>query len=245
MRYAWAMALLTTATLATVAPDDARIAGFSMMAVGGPIIGWSPLRPAPKARDTRYALVDDGGTVVLEADAQASMSGLTHPVRVDLARQPQLRWRWKVAAPLATADLRTKAGDDYAARVYVLFDYPRRRLPLPTRVKLKLAEAFYGQAIPTAALNYVWDNRAPVGTVRPNAYTGRARMIVLESGSEKAGQWATETRDLAADFRLAFGEAPPPVIAIALATDTDNTGETARAWYGDFEFVSIAAGADH
>ena len=82
-------------------------------------------------------------------------------------------------------------------------------------------------------INYVWDNRQPVGTVRPNAYTDRTRMWVLESGTARAGEWVTETRDLAADFRAAFGEAPPDLIGIAIATDTDNTGEHATAWFGD------------
>jgi hypothetical protein len=131
-----------------------------------------------------------------------------------------------------------KAGDDYAARVYVLFDYPAAKLPFGTRAKLRLGEALYGQPLPTAALNYVWDNRQPQGTIRPNAYTDRARMVVLQTGKARAGEWVVETRDLLADFRAAFGEDPPDITAIAIATDTDNTGSRATAWYGDFEFLS-------
>jgi hypothetical protein len=110
----------------------------------------------------------------------------------------------RTVLPLANADMTQKAGDDYAARVYVLFDYPRERLPWATRAKLALAEALYGQPVPTAALNYVWDNRQPVGSIKPNAYTERVRMVVLESGTAKAGQWISESRDLNADFRAAF-----------------------------------------
>ena len=133
--------------------------------------------------------------------------------------------------------MKTKAGDDYAARIYVLFDYDAGRLSLIDRLKMQLAQSLHGAQIPTAALNYVWDNRYPVGTIQPNAYTDRARLVVVESGSANAGQWVTETRDVAQDFRAAFGEDPPDVIGIALATDTDNTGETATAWYGDIEFL--------
>jgi len=210
---------------------------FSRMAPGAAIAGWEPLRPAPNAPDTRYALVADGGRTVLRAEAQGSMSGLVRAVNIDLRETPLLRWRWKVAAPVANADMTTKAGDDYAARIYVIFDYPAEKLPFGTRAKLRLAESLYGQKIPTAALNYVWDNRQPVGTIQPNAYTDRARMVVLQSGGARAGQWVTETRDLAADFRAAFGEEAPPVVAVALATDTDNTGGSASAWYGDIEFL--------
>ncbi|MBI3229759.1 MAG: DUF3047 domain-containing protein, partial [Burkholderiales bacterium] len=128
-------------------------------------------------------------------------------------------------------------GDDYAARVYVLFDYPLEKLSLFTRMKLKAVELAFGTKIPTAALNYVWDNQHTVGTLRPNVYTDRARMIVVESGATKAGTWQIETRDLAADFRAAFNEEPPAIVGVALATDTDNTGETTTAWYGDVEFL--------
>ncbi|MES2832916.1 MAG: DUF3047 domain-containing protein [Pseudomonadota bacterium] len=216
---------------------------FSGMALGTDVVGWKPLKPSSSAADTVYALVRDGDAVVLKATAQRSMSGLIHATRIDVRQYPRIRWRWKIAAPVAGADLRTKAGDDYAARLYVMFDYPVEKLSFATRTKLKLAEALYGQSIPSAALNYVWDNRQPVGTIAPNAYTDRARMIVVESGATKAGKWVTETRDLAADFRAAFGEDAPGIVAVALATDTDNTGETATAWYGDVEFLPSSVGS--
>jgi len=229
------LSLLLLALGGAALADDARLPRFSTQTPGQPIAGWQLLKPAPKAPDTRYTLVDDDGAVVVQADAVASMSGLLRALKSPLAGPAQLRWRWRIERPLATADMTQKAGDDYAARVYVLFDYPCERLPWTTRAKLALAEALYGQPVPTAALNYVWDNHQPVGTIKPNAYTERVRMVVLESGATKAGQWVSETRDLNADFRAAFGEDAPPVSGVAIATDTDNTGETTRAWFGDLE----------
>ena len=236
-----APALLAVCASLADAAQPTEVAAFSRMAAGGTIAGWQPLKPAPNAPDTRYTLVRNGNTVVLKAEAERSMSGLVHRLRVDVSRQPLLRWRWKIEAPVDNADMTTRAADDYAARIYVLFDYPAERLPLGTRAKLRIAEAMYGQKIPTAALNYVWDNRQPAGTIRPNAYTDRARMVVVQTGAARAGQWQTETRDVAADFRAAFGEEPPDVVAVAIATDTDNTGGTALAWYGDIEFLSAAS----
>lgn len=241
-------ALLTCALL--LAADAVRASAgeasqptpFSRMQPEGTVAGWQPLRPARNAAPTHYRLIDDGSMVVLKAEAERSMSGLIHPVEVDVRRYPKLRWRWKVGGPVANADMTQKSGDDYAARIYVMFDYPLERLSFGTRAKLKLAESLYGQKIPAAAINYVWDSRQPVGTILPNAYTDRARMIVVQSGTERSGQWVTETRDLAADFRSAFGEDPPNVIAVAIATDTDNTGEKATAWYGDIEFLPADGG---
>ncbi len=235
-----ATALLGVLLATPPALAQAELPRFSGMAAGAAVEGWTVLKPAAKAADTRYQLVREGEATVLKADAKASMSGLIREVKVDLRKYPRIRWRWKIAAPLQAADMTTKQGDDYAARIYVMFDYPASKLSLGTRTKLKIAESIYGQKIPTAALNYVWDNRQPVGTIAPNTYTDRARMVVTQSGSAKAGTWVTETRDLAADFKAAFGEDAPDVVAVALATDTDNTGETATAWYGDIEFLPAA-----
>lgn len=229
-----ASSILLLHSAASAAPD---VPAFSQMTPGGEIHGWKALRPSPNAAETQYAIAMDAGKPVLKAEAKASMSGLIHPVRISLRQFPLLRWRWKIGAPVKGADMTQKTGDDYAARIYVMFDYPVDKLSFGTRAKLKIAETVYGQTIPTAALNYVWDNRQPVGTIQANTYTDRARMIVVRSGGVRAGEWITETRDLAADFRAAFGEEAPDVVAVALATDTDNTGESAVAWYGDLEFL--------
>jgi hypothetical protein len=82
--------------IAHAAPDAPR---FSSMAPGAAVTGWEVLKPAPNANDTRYSLVRDGDTTVLKAQAQAAMSGLTYPIRVDIRQFPLLRWRWKIAAP--------------------------------------------------------------------------------------------------------------------------------------------------
>lgn len=219
--------------------DTLAIGAFSRLAPGDRwLAGWDLIRPNPDAPPTRFRLDADDGTTVLRADADRAMAGLSKKVRVDLGRLPYLCWRWKIAAPLLKADLRTRQGDDYAARVYVLFDYPTDRLPLGERLKLGTLKRLFGVDIPAAALNYVWDNRYPVGTVAPNAYTDRARMWVLRSGKGEAGRWALEVRDLKADFRRAFGEDAPAAVAVVVASDTDNTGEKATAWFGDIRFAA-------
>jgi hypothetical protein len=220
-------------------PDELTVGAFSRMAPGDRLPdGWELIRPNKDFPPTRFRLEVDGETTVVRADADRSMAGLSHKIRVDVKRLPYLCWRWKIAAPLVHADLSTKQGDDYAARLYVLFDYDTRRLPLSTRLKLGALRGLFGLDVPAAALNYVWDNRHPVGTVAPNAYTDRAMMWVLQSGAGEAGRWVSEVRDLAADFRRAFGDAAPDAVAVVIASDTDNTGETATAWFGDIRFAA-------
>lgn len=58
-----------------------------------------------------------------------------------------------------------KDGDDYAARVYVAFDLPDDALSWQTQIQLGLARQLYGDQVPDATINYVWDNRYPVGLV--------------------------------------------------------------------------------
>ena len=86
------------------------------------------------------------------------------------------------------------------------------------------------------AINYIWESKAPVGTIVPNPYTDRVKMFVVETGSAKVNQWANEERNVYEDYKKAFGEEPPMISGVAIMTDTDNTGESAIAYYGDIIF---------
>ncbi len=187
---------------------------------------------------TLYSLRNWDGVMAIEAHAKKSMALLGRPLEVDLQKTPILCWLWRIDAPVATADMTTKAGDDYAARVYLTFAIPPDLLSFTTRTKLSIARTIYGDQIPDAALNYIWDNKHPVGTIRENAYTDRARMIVLRSGDAEAGGWVRERRNLINDFRRVFGDIDARITGMAIASDTDNTGEEAHAGFADFRFVS-------
>lgn len=219
------------------APPD-YITPFSAAAPGDQLPqGWQRTQLPKVPRETQYTLELQEGVTVLRAEANSSMSGWSHPVRVDPNKTPILRWRWKVSGALTKSAFGTKAGDDFAARVYVLFDYDLNKLPFFTRNKIKFARSLYGEAVPAAGLCYVWDAKATVGTSAWSAYTNRLRMIVAESGNTRTGQWVEVTRNVAEDFRAAFGEAPPMVSGVAIATDTDNTKDSVTAWYGDLVFA--------
>lgn len=137
-----------------------------------------------------------------------------------------LSWRWRVDQPLAHADLSTKAGDDAALKVCVMFDQPEAQIPFFQRAGLSLARSVTGQALPSATLCYVWDARAPEGSSGANPYTARVRYIVLGGPTAALGQWQTHTRRVADDFQRLFGqESPrtPPITTVAVGADSDNT----------------------
>lgn len=234
-RWALALSLMCTATVAQAA--TVWVGRFPAGASGLPE-PWRVQQLDERIVPTVYARKTWDGVDAIEAVAERSMALLGRPLEVDLEVTPHLCWLWRVDAPLVTADMTTKAGDDYAARVYVSFKVEPGALGIGTRAKLALARSIYGDEVPDAALNYVWDNRQPVGTLMPNAYTDRTRMIVLRSGAGDAGGWVVERRDVAQDFKRAFGDLPAQLGGIALASDTDNTGERARAGFAEFRFVS-------
>lgn len=198
---------------------------------------WQIVQLDKKISPTHYQVTRWDGVTAIEATADHSMALLARPVEIDLNRTPVMCWRWRVDAPLVKADMATKAGDDYAARVYVSFAMPASELSFVTRTKLKLARSIYGDAVPDAAINYVWDNRYAVGTRKPNAYTDRTRMIVAESGSANSGKWVVARHDVLQDVIAEFGSDQARMIQLSVASDTDNTQERAHAGFADFHFV--------
>jgi hypothetical protein len=197
--------------------------------------GWRPLTFRHIPRHTRYTIVTEDGAAVMKATANASASGLIHSIDADPRRTPVLRWRWKVERLISKADVARKQGDDYPARIYVAFAYDPSRASLGQRIKYEAARLIYGEYPPHSGLNYIWESKAPVGTVVPNPFTDRVRMIVVDSGPAHIGQWVGHERNIYADYKQAFGEEPPMISGIAIMTDADNTGESAIAYYGDID----------
>ncbi len=231
------LAGLSAAAGAAVPMWVGRFAG-----AGPPPQPWRVVRLSSKVAPTAYRQAVVLGVPAIEARARNSMALLARPLQVDLNATPVLCWRWLIDAPVQNADMRRKAGDDFAARVYVAFDIPDSELSGTTKLKLGLARRIFGKDVPDAALNYVWDNRNPVGTRRRSAYTDRAQLIVADSGKARAGQWVSQRVDVAADFAAAFGRSRGRPIQLAIASDTDNSGGTARAAFAAIHFVPRSQG---
>lgn len=172
---------------------------------------------------TRYRLVEVNGRTALEASADDTASVVARKLSVNLSETPWLHWSWRVSDTFGDIDERSRAGDDYPARVYVVFS---------------TGVGFWN----TRALNYVWSSNQPVGTAWVNAFTNNAMMLAVQSGDEAVGRWVTERRNVYADYRRLFGEAPPKTTAaVAIMTDADNSGLSATAWYADLRFESADA----
>ncbi len=170
---------------------------------------------------TQYKIVvDENKGKVLRAESHAGASGLVREIAIDLTKTPILNWSWRINKTLEHLDERTKAGDDYVARLYIV---------------VSGGFAFWN----TKSLNYVWASKMPIGSTWPNAYAGEnVIMIALQSGNSIAGRWQQQKRNIRSDLKAYFGKDIKTIDAVAIMTDTDNSGQQASAWYGDVFFTS-------
>ena len=231
--------------------QSVALAAFSSSESGVPPVPWRiaglPSQGKAAAPITRFDITPIDNRKVLRVQTDGSYGNLLHALpNIQLVEKTWLRWGWRLDKPLANADLRQKRGDDSPLKVCLLFDEPLARLSFVDRSVLTLARSVSGEKLPSATLCYVWDNLLPAGTVINNAYTSRVRMLVLDSGDKRLGQWLTHQRDVAADFKLAFGggsgsdksaekssEGLPSLDGVLVGADSDNTGGQSLAYVGD------------
>lgn len=211
---------------------------FSSAAAAQPPAPWRVVGvPSGKIPLTRFDITEIDGRKVLRVEASRSYGNLVHALSAAVPDAGmRLRWRWRLEQPLAGADLRRRETDDSPLKVCALFDMPLAQLGLIERNVLRLARSVSGENLPSATLCYVWDATLAPSTLLVNAYSARVRMIVVDSGAQRLGQWTAHARDLAADFRLAFGHesaSVPPLEAVLVGADADNTAGYSLGYVGD------------
>jgi hypothetical protein len=217
--------------------DVIEVGKFSVARAGDKLPSdWKPLAFKKIEKHTTYTLVKDDDKVVIKAVAKASASGLTREIKINAKEHPIVQWRWKVSNILKKGNVKRKDGDDYPARIYITFKYDPSKLSVAEKAKYETVKILYGQYPPHAAISYIWESKTPKGTIVPNPYTARVMMIVVESGDANLNQWASEERNIYEDYKKAFKQEPPFISGVAIMTDTDNTGESATAYYGDIFF---------
>ncbi len=198
--------------------------------------GWQPLTFKKISRHTRYSVVRDNGRIAVKAISEQSASGLTKNVAIDAEAYPIIDWEWKVSNVLSKGDASKKEGDDDLACIYVAFEYDSRRLGFFGRAKYEMYRTMTGRYPPLHVINYIWGNKAATGSLVSNPSSDRVAMIVVRSGSESLNTWLKERRNIYLDYIRAFGQKPTRITDIAIMTDTDNTGESAIAYFGDITF---------
>lgn len=204
-----ALGVLFTSVAVGAAPLTVTVGNFA----SGDKSGWEEQEFKGKVN---YSVVKVGnGAHALEARSSGTASGLHKKVSVDLEKTPYINWTWRVTNTLKGVDETTKKGDDYPARIYVI---------------LSGGLLFWK----TQALNYVWSStERPTDASWPNAYTSSVVMLAVDSGNSKAGTWVTHKRNLREDLKRQLGKDVKHVDAIAVMSDTDNSGQSTTAYYGN------------
>lgn len=196
--------------------------------------GWHAVH-LPGKTHTRYGAEAKAGRAAIGARSERSASLWRRKLNVQAGAVHEVTFSWWVQDLPSQASVADAAREDAAARVLFSFDGNAAKLPMRTRAMFELAEALTGERPPYATLMYVWDATAPVGSVIVNPRSDRIRKIVVDSGTTQLGRWRDHRRNLAQDFRLAFGEAPGNLTSMAVMADSDNTQSSARSWFGAIE----------
>lgn len=164
-----------------------------------------------------YSISYHDGVELIEASTQGQASVLYKREQVDLTDTDTIAWQWNVSTTYSNTRERTRDGDDFPARVYVV--YQAGLSPLDT-----------------LTINYIWASSEPVGASWPNPFTDRARMVVLQSGGGKSGQWIKERRNIVDDFRQYFNTDVTQLSGYAVMIDGDNTGSSGRSAFSHLRF---------
>jgi hypothetical protein len=230
---------LAIAAMALAGPLSRQTAGAAEISLATPGSGdWQPLVFRGISTQTRYTLESVEGAEIARAESNCGASGLV--LRLDaihIDQTPLLSWRWRVDRGLDLLEEQTKAEDDFAARVYMTFELDKDRASTLKKLRHRLAKLIYGETIPGSALNFVWTSRLPTGTVWDNPFEPSAKMIALAQGAH-AG-WRTETVDVATRYRELFDAPIPPLLGLAIMSDSDNSCQRTEARFADFKFLSL------
>lgn len=186
----------------------------------------------PTKRSEPFVSTEVLGEAALHVRANNSVSILRQRFGEGLSSVGRLKFSWKVDVLPTMADLRDPQAEDAPVRIVLAFGGDRSLLSPRTHRLSELSRLVIGEELPYATLAYVWSTQEPLETVVHNPRTDRIRKVVVETGEQSLGQWRRYERDVHADFVRAFGEAPGPLLVIALMTDTDNTSSQLHAWYG-------------
>lgn len=169
--------------------------------------------------NTNYQLVEDDVGLCLQAVTDASASGLFLEMEIDLIETPYLNWSWKIENIFSGNNEHIREGDDYPVRIFVVAS----------------GGIFFWK---TMAINYVWSSNQELNSQWDSAVTRNAKMLAVRSGNSEVGQWVNERRNIREDFNTFFGVDITEINAIVIMSDSDNTGQSATAYYGDIFFTA-------
>ncbi len=138
---------------------------------------------------------------------------------VDLKKTPIMRWRWHVNKFPKGGDGRKSDCDDQAIAIYVGAD--------DWMVK--------------KSISYRWETETPQGLEGSISYGGGAvkvKWFCLRNKKTGTGKWVTEERNIAEDFKKAFGFIPKEFV-LSIGANSQNTQSESLAFIDYIEFLPL------
>ena len=185
--------------------------------------GWV-VQGKPGTIPAEFALVSEpvGSLSFLRMEADnGSASLITNAPKVDIKKTPILRWRWRATTLPDGADGRVRARDDQAIGIYV----------------------GTGSAFSNKSISYRWDTETPKGA-EGNASYGlgavKVKWFTLRNKEDaQDGEWYIEERNVAEDFKAAWGYYPSEVY-ISVSCNSQYTDSKAVADLEWIELISLS-----
>lgn len=184
----------------------------------------------------RFRLRDDGSIEVRSLNSNAL---IYKPVGEDQRFPARFRWRWRVERSTPPTDILVKGGDDRPLSVYLGFEAPPGSRGFFDSLKNAFAELIVGVPVSGYALTYTWGGTSPVGTMFNNPHLrDDSYVFVRRNQAAPLMQWLAEEIDVAVDFRAAFRRPPTALRFIAIAADSEDTGQLSVARVAGLELVA-------
>lgn len=175
-------------------------------------------------RQVYYSIAKEKDNYYLTAETEGEAVNFGREAKINLRLYQKLRWRWRVHSLPEGGDETDSEKNDVGASVRIIIGTS----PLSAR-----------------AIKYTWSTTLEPRTMTADGQVthgteiddSRLKVIVLQSGPEKLGQWVWEEVDVYEDYRRLFGGDPRPMDVFSLLTDSDNTKTFVKADYDDIMFI--------
>ena len=162
-----------------------------------------------------------GGSVRVTSQGTSSIFYRILPQALFSSRSAQ--WSWRVNSSVPPSDLNNPDNDDRNLGVF----FVNASDDLAARVRPGTSISRLLRSRDVQVLMYTWGGNHPKGAVIPSPQArDRLRNIVMRGAAP--GEFS-ESVDLAADFRRAFGVEMANLVAVAVSSNSENSGQTVDA----------------
>jgi hypothetical protein len=174
---------------------------------------WGKADPA----DIYYTIKQEDGNQYLSAQTDNDAVDAGRPADVNLRIYNKLRWRWRAWSLPVGANEEERDRNDSGAAVRIVFK----------------------GGLQARMLKYVWSSSLPKGTETESAGNSKIKVVVLQSGTARLGEWVWEEVNAYEDYKRLFGGEPRTVQILGVITDANNTKTLSKADYDDFSFIRV------